>query len=74
MIKLSTFGKLPEFKDFSGIEVEERLSQSDIKIVLDTERLGLNSFIDKINRSCNVKDLTIEEPPIEGIIKEFYTK
>ncbi len=57
-----------------GAKVLRRLSSSEKQFRLDTGKRSIGEFIKEVSRGNQLVDLTVEEPPIEEIIKELYGK
>jgi ABC-2 type transport system ATP-binding protein len=74
IIKLSTDNKILDINKFQGVKLISKLSSHDIKLEIDTNQISMGDFINQINSNFKIKDLIIEEPPIDNIIKELYIK
>jgi ABC-2 type transport system ATP-binding protein len=72
VIKLATRKSLAGL-DLKGIKVTNTISDCSVELELDISILELNQFINHINPYI-INDLSIEELPIESVIKELYTK
>ena len=57
---------------FPGMKIINPLSEYQMEMELDMEAVELNTFIRHIDEKYEIKDLTIEEPPIENILKSLY--
>ncbi|MBC8061666.1 MAG: ATP-binding cassette domain-containing protein [Clostridiaceae bacterium] len=71
IVKLSTHKKINELL-IAGATITRSLSEYDVELELDMTILDLSSFIDKINKTSVIKDLSIQEVSIESIIKDIY--
>ena len=56
------------------VTVTERISPYEVFLELDVSALELNQFIKALQETSVIRDLSIQEPPIESIIKEIYRK
>ncbi|NLM11310.1 MAG: ATP-binding cassette domain-containing protein [Clostridiaceae bacterium] len=56
-----------------GIEVRKQLSDYDIEVVIDLSVVKLNKFIQKVNEESKIRDMSVEGPELEQIIKKLYT-
>lgn len=56
-----------------GITVKEKSSDCDMEVVLDLSVVKLSEFIQKINEESEIRDMSIEGPELEDIIKKLYT-
>jgi ABC-2 type transport system ATP-binding protein len=68
---LSTRLPLPEL-NIPGLTVTRMVSAYEAELELDTARLELYRFIREMNDSSGIYDLSIQELPIEEVIKEMY--
>ncbi|NLW09796.1 MAG: ATP-binding cassette domain-containing protein [Firmicutes bacterium] len=57
---------------FPGMEILNAFSEYQMEMELDTETVELNAFIRYLDEKYEIKDLTVEEPPIEDILKSLY--
>lgn len=71
IIRISTQKPLPELI-VPGITVVNPISRFDVELELDVALMEVNQFIEIINRQSIIKDLAIQELPIESVIKELY--
>ncbi len=71
IIAVSTARPLPDLA-MQGINVTNRISDFKAELELDLSAYELNKFIDMLNRTSIISDLSIQEPPIENVIKELY--
>ncbi len=55
-----------------GITFTNFISEFDAELELDVSLLDLNHFIETVNQQSIIKDLAIQELPIESVIKELY--
>ena len=60
--------------DDPGIRYIDKISGHEVKLELDLNRLSLNDFIDRLNKTNTILDLTIEELPIDRVIKTIYAR
>jgi ABC-2 type transport system ATP-binding protein len=44
----------------------------EAELELDTSVLELSQFIQQINDDCGISDMSLQDPPIESVIKELY--
>ena len=54
---------------FPGMEILNAFSEYQMEMELDTETVELNAFIRYLDEKYEIKDLTVEEPPNEEIMK-----
>jgi ABC-2 type transport system ATP-binding protein len=71
MINISTYNPL-NLDDIAGLDIIKKISDYEAELVLDISKIELNLFIDGVNKSSIINDLSIHEPPIEDIIKNLY--
>ncbi len=71
IIRIATHQPLPTDLQGEGLTVLHAHSRHEAEIELDVALLPLNQFIQRINGS-NIRDLSIQELPIERVIKELY--
>jgi len=71
IIHLATHRPLSADLQGNGLTILQAHSPYDAEIELDVAQLPLNQFIQRINGS-NIRDLSIQELPIERVIKELY--
>jgi ABC-2 type transport system ATP-binding protein len=57
-----------------GLSLIERRSATDADFELDLSCLELHRFMERVTESCRIRDMSIEEIPIESVIKEMYGK
>jgi ABC-2 type transport system ATP-binding protein len=57
---------------FPGMRVLNPFSEYQMEMELDVEAVELNTFIHYLDEEYGIKDLIIEEPPIEDILKSLY--
>mgnify|MGYP000885093148 CR=1 FL=1 len=72
LVSVSTQNPLPKF-DVPGVLVKNKLSDYNAELELDVNTMGLNQFIDYINKNSTINDLTLQELPIEEVIKNLYS-
>lgn len=70
---VSTRRPLPDL-DLHGLTVINRLSPYKAEVELDVSVLELNRFITLVNDESVIADLSLQEPPIENVIRELYLK
>lgn len=70
-IHLTTFNPII-IDNLKGVSVLKKLSDTDYELEINLELMKLNEFIDIINKKYVIKDLNINEPSIESVIKTFY--
>jgi ABC-2 type transport system ATP-binding protein len=56
----------------TGIRLVKRISDYEAELELDTSVLELSQFIQQINDECGISDMSLQDPPIETVIKELY--
>ena len=71
IIAVSTERPLPDLA-LPGINITNRISDYKAELELDFSVLELNKFIALVNKSSTINDLSVQEPPIENVIKELY--
>lgn len=57
----------------AGVTLLNRLSPADVELECDTSVMDLGSLIRLIGDTCGLRDLAVQEVPIETVIKELYT-
>jgi ABC-2 type transport system ATP-binding protein len=72
IVRLSTEKPIKNI-NLKGVSITNSLSDYDAELELDMSLMKLNEFITYINNSCIVKDLAIQEVPIESAIKDIFT-
>lgn len=72
IVRLLTEQPFPELQ-IPGAAITCMLSPFEAEIELDTELLKINDFIAKINSLCTLTDMSVQELPIERVIKHLYT-
>jgi ABC-2 type transport system ATP-binding protein len=72
VVRISTQKPLPELVE-PGITITNTISRHDMELELDVSVMEVNHFIEMVNRQSIIKDLAIQELPIERVIKELYT-
>jgi ABC-2 type transport system ATP-binding protein len=55
-----------------AITVKKQVSVYEAELELDCSLLELNRFIQQLNESSIISDMSIQELPIEEMIKELY--
>ena len=71
IISVSTLNPLPVLT-FPGITITKQISAHNVELELDMAVCELNKFIALVNKSSTIRDLAVQEPQIETIIKELY--
>ena len=71
IISVSTLNPLPALT-LPGITITKQISAHNVELELDMAVCELNKFIALVNKSSTIRDLAVEEPQIETIIKELY--
>ncbi len=72
IVRLSTLGPLPDLAAVPGVTVTGRISAYEAELELDVSRLELNQFIKFVNETGVIGDLSMQELPIESVVKELY--
>jgi ABC-2 type transport system ATP-binding protein len=72
VVTISTHGPLP-LLEIPGVTVTNRQSEYSAELELDVSIMELNKFIDYINSNSSLSDMSLQELPIEGVIKDLYT-
>jgi ABC-2 type transport system ATP-binding protein len=57
-----------------GVSLIERRTPTDSVYELDLDVVDLDSFIAGVSKTRRITDMSIEEPPIENVIKELYAR
>ncbi len=57
-----------------GLSVIERRSATDADLDLDLSVLPVDAFIGRVSASRRIRDMSIEEIPIESVIRELYSR
>jgi ABC-2 type transport system ATP-binding protein len=70
-IRLATEDTLDDLA-MPGLILSERRSATEADFELDLSVLPLNAFIARISGSRKIRDLSIEEIPIESVIRDLY--
>jgi ABC-2 type transport system ATP-binding protein len=55
-----------------GLSLVERRTADDAEYELDLSRMELEDFISRVGKSLRIRDMSIQEIPIESVIKELY--
>ncbi|HEY8391571.1 MAG TPA: AAA family ATPase, partial [Capillibacterium sp.] len=71
IIAVTTIHPLPAL-DRPGITVTNRISAYQAELELDLTAFPLNEFIALVNKSSTIRDLSVQEPQIEDVIKVLY--
>lgn len=56
-----------------GVKVIQNLSPTDLELEIDISIIPLKDFIQTANETCGIRDMSIQELPIESVIKELYS-
>lgn len=71
MLRLT--GQRPVGQTFqAGVRLVKRLSDVEAELEIDTEVAELGQVIQMLGESCGIKDMSLQDPPIEHVIKELY--
>lgn len=73
VISLSTRRPLPDMSR-PGVTVTNPISEYEVELELDVSTLELNQFVAWVNTSSVIQDLSVQELPIESIVKGLYTQ
>ncbi|MBI4449290.1 ATP-binding cassette domain-containing protein [Candidatus Woesearchaeota archaeon] len=57
-----------------AVTIKNLISREEKEFIVDTQRLGIGEFIKLIGRGNQILDMSIEEPPIQEIIKKVYKR
>jgi hypothetical protein len=57
-----------------GIAIAKELLDFDLELEWDIDQLDLQGFMQLFSQLCQLKDLEVQEVPIEEIIKEIYQR
>lgn len=55
-----------------GIRLVKQLSDYEIELEIDTSVVELSQVIQQLNDECGIKDMSLQDPAIEHVIKELY--
>jgi ABC-2 type transport system ATP-binding protein len=58
--------------ELPGLSLIERRTANDADYELDLSCLGLDRFISRVSEGRRIRDMSIEEIPIESVIKQLY--
>ncbi|GAE90145.1 ABC transporter ATP-binding protein [Acetivibrio straminisolvens] len=72
VVSVSTHNPLPSL-EMPGVLVKSKISEYNAELELDVGKLELNKFIDYINKSSIINDLSVQSLPIEDVIKDLYS-
>ncbi|HHV29441.1 MAG TPA: ATP-binding cassette domain-containing protein [Clostridium sp.] len=72
VLSVSTHSPLPSL-EMPGILVKNKISEYNVELELDVAKLELNKFIDYINKSSTINDLSVQSLPIEDVMKDLYS-
>jgi len=73
LVTLSTHAPLPDL-GLPGVAVKTRQSDFHAELELDISLTGLNQFIEYVNKSSSIKDMSVQDLPIDEVIKNLYQK
>lgn len=71
-VRITTREKI-KLKNNGGIVVKKQASDYEMEVELDLSVVRLNEFIQRINEESKIRDLSVEGPELEEIIKKLYT-
>jgi ABC-2 type transport system ATP-binding protein len=71
IIKLITREQLPDL-NFPGVSTIKPVSNYEVELELDVSVIELNQFITDINKRSIIADISIQDIPIEELIKQLY--
>lgn len=71
IINVSTVHPLPDL-NLPGITITNRHSDYSVELELDLAVYELNKFIALVNKSSTIRDLSVDDPEIEEVIKVLY--
>jgi len=71
MVRLASKRALP-FVFPKGVRLLKKISDFEAELEVDTSVLELSLFIQQINDECGIGDMSLQDPPIENVIKELY--
>ncbi len=60
--------------DLPGVTTLGGVTPYNKELELDCNVTSLNAFMDFLGKTCTIKDMLIEEPPIDDVIKALYLK
>lgn len=72
IIKLSTHTPLPEMA-WEGVSITKTLSRYAVELELDLAVMDIDHFIKQVSDRSTINDLSIQDVPIESVIKDLYT-
>ncbi|MDQ0113917.1 ABC transporter ATP-binding protein [Paenibacillus harenae] len=72
-VRLTTETAVTE-EGLPGLSIVERIGPLEIAVEVDTALLPLKRFIREFNESYGIIDMSIEQLPIEAVMKELYTE
>ncbi len=73
-VSLTVKKELPDMTDIPGILMTSRTSPFVAELELDMVKVELNVFIQSVNEKYIISDMTMDDPPIESVIKELYSQ
>ncbi|MEF3303653.1 ABC transporter ATP-binding protein [Paenibacillus sp. GYB003] len=71
MIRLLTEDRFPDLQ-LRGAAVVRMISPHEAEIELDTGLLKINEFFAAVNGMCTLLDMSVQELPIDRVIKQLY--
>lgn len=71
IVSISTHKPLPSL-ELSGVTINNKVSEFDAQLELDVSIMELNEFINHVNKNSTIKDMSVQDLPIEGVIKDLY--
>lgn len=71
-VRITTREKI-KLENNGGIVVKKQASDYEMEVELDLSVVRLNEFIQRINEESKIRDLSVEGPELEEIIKKLYT-
>ncbi|TYQ16728.1 UNVERIFIED_CONTAM: ABC-2 type transport system ATP-binding protein [Acetivibrio alkalicellulosi] len=72
LVSISTHEPLPSL-EIPGVLVKSKMSAYDAELELDVSTMEINKFIDYVNKKSSLSDMSVQELPIEGVIKDLYS-
>lgn len=72
IIKLSTNTPLPSML-WEGVSITKTLSPYAVELELDLSAMDIDLFIKQVSDMSTINDLSIQDVPIETVIKDLYT-
>lgn len=72
LVSITTQEPIPAL-EMPGVLVKNKLTDYTAELELDVNIMELNQFIDYINKNSTINDMTLQELPIEEVIKNLYS-